>query len=177
MQQTENLEQLEKKASRQSGYFSKAQAEACGFKPPAQTDFVKKSHWVELDPGIYRLADYMSQKEDNLAKWLAWSADNRGNVQGVVCSFSALKLHNIDLPSKYAQLVQIALPTMFRTQPAPGPDLDTFRCDYEADDIVKIGNYRVTSLNRTIEDLLVLYKDDTEALDLIKKAQETLVEP
>jgi hypothetical protein len=55
--------------------------------------------------------------------------------------------------------------------------LETFRCDYEADDIVKIDNYRVTSLKRTIEDLLVLYKDDAEALDLVKKAQEAIVKP
>ena len=79
----------------QAGYFSAAQAKHIGYSHQAQAYHAAAGNWMRVDRGIFRLAEWVPDIHDDLARWSLWS---RG--RGVVSHETALAVHGIvEFPS------------------------------------------------------------------------------
>jgi predicted transcriptional regulator of viral defense system len=77
-------------ASEQGGYFTAAQAKTIGYSYQAQAHHVRVGNWWRVDHGIFRLAEWVSEVHDDLARWALWA---RG--RGVVSHVTALEVHGL----------------------------------------------------------------------------------
>src|SRR5664280_1945725 len=75
-------------ASEQAGYFTTAQARACGYHWDLLSHHTRAGRFVRLRRGLYRLRDYPSSPhEEMMAAWLA-----TGRESALVSHESALSL-------------------------------------------------------------------------------------
>ncbi|MGH2557707.1 MAG: type IV toxin-antitoxin system AbiEi family antitoxin domain-containing protein [Thermomicrobiales bacterium] len=131
----------------QHGYFTTAQARACGFRSNLLHFHVRTGKFVHVHRGVYRLRDYPSSpREEVVAAWLAV-----GKHRAVVSHDSALDLH--DLSDVIPDAVHLTVPRAVRHPPAiPGGVVHTTTRDLRPQDIVTRDGLRVTSAARTILD-------------------------
>ncbi|NVI87829.1 type IV toxin-antitoxin system AbiEi family antitoxin domain-containing protein [Actinomadura sp. BRA 177] len=101
---------LWRRAARQRGYFTAAQALEDGYSYQAQHFHVRRGNWTRVDRGIYRFrefADLPAGENDHLARWTLWS---RGLA--VVSHSTALGVHGLVGPAPSA--VMAAVPACLR---------------------------------------------------------------
>lgn len=134
-------------AARQHGYFTSAQARACGFRPNLLNFHVRTAKFIRIHRGVYRLRDYPSSpREEGVAAWLAV-----GKERAVVSHDSALDL--LDLSDVVPDAVHLTVPRAERHTPAiPGVVVHTTTRHLRAEDVVTRAGLRVTSVPRTILD-------------------------
>lgn len=134
-------------ASEQAGYFTTAQAEACGYPSNLRAYHVKQGRWVRVRRGIYRLSEYpSSDREEVIAAWL-WA----GKDVAVVSHESALDL--LDLSDVIPGTIHITVPRSRRYRPAAaGITLHTTTREFKPGEVITRGGLRVTSAMRTILD-------------------------
>jgi predicted transcriptional regulator of viral defense system len=134
-------------ASEQSGYFTTAQAEACGYSSNLRAYHARKGRWVRVRRGLYRLSEYpSSDREEVIAAWL-WA----GKDSAVISHESALDL--LDLSDVIPGTIHITIPRSRRYRPAPaGLTLHTTTRNFDPDEVTTRGGVRVTSAVRTILD-------------------------
>lgn len=134
-------------ASEQAGYFTTAQAEACGYSSSLRAYHVKQGRWVRVRRGIYRLSEYpSSEHEEVIAAWL-WA----GKDVAVVSHESALDM--LDLSDVIPGTIHITIPRSRRYRPATaGITLHTTTRDAKPGEVITRGGLRVTSAVRTILD-------------------------
>src|SRR5687767_6350639 len=77
-------------AADQAGYFSAAQAKKIGYSYPAQAHHVQAGNWIRIDRGIFRLADWIPDVHDDLARWTLWSKQ-----RGVMTHDTALGVYGV----------------------------------------------------------------------------------
>ena len=130
-------------AAQQGGYFTAAQAKEIGYSYQAQAHHVTVGNWLRSDRGLFRLAEWVPDVHDDLARWTLWS---RG--RGVVSHETALSVHGIgELES---DRVHLTVPPGFTMRHdavvlhfAKLPKADT----------VPMGGFTVTSPTRSIIDV------------------------
>lgn len=69
---------LWRRAARQRGYFTAAQALEDGYSYQSQHFHVQRGNWTRVDRGVYRFrefADLPTGENDHLVRWTLWSRD------------------------------------------------------------------------------------------------------
>jgi predicted transcriptional regulator of viral defense system len=135
-------------ASGQRGYFTTAQAGACGFARDGLTYHVGTGRFIRIRPGLYRLRDYPSSPgEEVMAAWLAAGPD-----LAVVSHESALDL--LDLSDVIPSAIHLTIPRAkrYRRQPIPGVVLHTSTRPVPAHEVMNRDGVRLTTAARSILD-------------------------
>ncbi|MGI5274542.1 type IV toxin-antitoxin system AbiEi family antitoxin domain-containing protein [Nonomuraea sp. CA-218870] len=101
---------LWRRAARQRGYFTAAQALEDGYSYQSQYFHVHRGNWIRVDRGVYRFREFTdlpAGEEDHLVRWALWS-------QGlaVVSHATALGVHDLGIanPTK----IHLTVPPGFR---------------------------------------------------------------
>jgi predicted transcriptional regulator of viral defense system len=134
-------------ASEQLGYFTAAQATACGIGWDALSRGTARGRYRRIRRGLYRLRDYPSSPhEDVVAAWLAL-----GKERAVVSHESALDL--LDLGDLVPDAVHLTVPRSRRyLGDLPGVVVHTSTRPFGPTDTVVREGIRLTSPERTIAD-------------------------
>ena len=107
-------------ASEQGGYFTAAQAQACGFSKALLAHHAKSGRFLRVRQGLYRFREYPSSpREDVIAAWLA-----TGKEVAVVSHESALDI--LGLSDVVPEVVHLTVPRARRYRSAsPGVAIHT----------------------------------------------------
>lgn len=134
-------------ASSHSGYFTRAEAEACGYGTDLLSHQTRSGKFIREHRGVYRLRDYPdSPLEHVVAAWLAVGAG-----KSVVSHETALDIH--DLSDVIPNYTHLTVPRSSRNLPKlPGVRIHTTTRDLVPSDVVTREGMRVTSVARTIVD-------------------------
>ncbi len=134
-------------ASEQQGYFTAAQARACGFGWDLLAYHARHGHFIRLRRGLYRLRDYpTSRYEEVMAAWLAVGKD-----QAVISHESALDL--LGLSNVIPSAVHLSVPRSRRHLPTlPSVTIHTTSRSLRRDDVIVREGMRLTSAARSILD-------------------------
>lgn len=149
---TAKSDRLFKVASAQQGYFTTAQALACGYPRPHHNYHVRVGTWQRERRGIYRLTRFPASEEGQYVLWSLWSRNLKGETQGVYSHQTALSLSDLSdvMPSR----LHMTVPPDFRRR-APIPSvLVLHRGSIEPRDVASRQGYRVVRPLRAIADLL-----------------------
>jgi predicted transcriptional regulator of viral defense system len=134
-------------AAEQQGYFTAAQARACGFGWDLLTHHVQSGRYIRVQHGLYRLRDYPSSPYEEVAA--AWLAADRGRA--VVSHETALDL--LDLSDITPTAIHLTVPRSRRYARArPGVVIHTTTRPFGPKDTTIRHGIRLTSPQRTILD-------------------------
>jgi predicted transcriptional regulator of viral defense system len=149
-------------ATDQAGYFSAAQAKSLGYSYPAQAHHVRAGNWVRIDHGILRLADWVPDIHDELARWTLWSKG-----RAVVSHDTALSVHGIG--EFESPRIHLTVPIGFRMRDGA---LVLHHTDLPKDDIVSRPGFRLTTLARSLVDVAANHADEDQLARAVQEALE-----
>jgi predicted transcriptional regulator of viral defense system len=132
-------------ATEQHGYFTAAQARACGYSAPLLSYHTRHGKFLREQHGLYRIRDFPpSPHEEVMAAWLAVGAET-----SVVSHESALEL--LGLADVIPVAVHLTVPRSRRgLRPPAGVRLHTTTRPMSATDTTVIAGIRITAPVRTI---------------------------
>lgn len=139
-------------AAQQGGYFSAAQAKSEGYSYQAQAHHVAAGNWIRVDRGIFRLAEWVPELNDQLSRWTLWSKG-----RGVVSHVSALAVHGVG--EFESARVHLTVPAQFSMR---DPAASLHFADLPLDDIVEHSGYRVTTVLRSLIDVAAEGADEDQ---------------
>lgn len=149
-------------AAEQVGYFTAAQAKGIGYSYQAQAYNVGVGNWLRVDRGIFRLAEWIPNLHDELARWALWSKE-----RGVVSHETALAVH--DIAEFESRRVHLTVPRPFTMRDAA---LRLHYADLPAADVVRRAGFRVTSPTRSLIDIASTGPDEDQLSRAIDDADE-----
>jgi len=134
-------------ASGQQGFFTSAQARACGFNWNMLSYHANTGRFERMRRGLYRLRDFPTYYRDEVvAAWIA-----AGKEWAVVSHESALDL--LELSDVVPNKVHITVPRSKRHHPdLPGVKMHTTTRPFRPTDVVTYEGVRLTSADRSILD-------------------------
>lgn len=139
-------------ASDQAGYFTAAQAKALGYSYQAQAHHVGAANWLRMNRGVFRLAEWIPDIHDDLARWTLWSRS-----RGVVSHETALAVHGIG---------EFESPRVHLTVPAGFTMRDDatvlHRAELPPTDVIERIGFRATNPVRSIVDIAATAPDDEQ---------------
>jgi predicted transcriptional regulator of viral defense system len=150
------------RAAEQGGYFSAGQAKEIGYSYQAQAYHVGAGNWLRIDRGLFRLAEWVPDLHDDLARWTLWS---RG--RGVVSYETALAVHGIG--EFESARVHLTVPPGFTRRASA---LSLHRADLPADDVLDRTGFRVTTPVRSLVDVAGSRPDEDQLARAIEEARE-----
>lgn len=105
-------------ASLQQGYFTAKQALRVGFSYRMHSHYKQSGQWLEIDRGVFRLAQFPNSPDEDYVRWSLWSRDRKGEPQAVFSYDSALAIHGLSdvMPSK----IHFTVPSGFRKKTPKG---------------------------------------------------------
>ncbi len=105
-------------ASLQQGYFTAKQALRAGFSYRMHTHYRQSGEWLEIDRGIFRLAQFPNSPDEDYVRWSLWSRDRSDQPQAVISHESALSIHDLSdvMPSR----IHFTVPPAFRKKVSKG---------------------------------------------------------
>lgn len=139
-------------AAEQGGYFTAAQAKEIGYSYQAQAHHVAAGNWLKIDRAVYRLAEWLPDVHDDLARWTLWS---RG--RGVVSHESALAVH--ELSEFEAAKVHLTVPPGFRMR---DDAVALHLANLSEEDIEARTGFRVTTPVRSLIDVAADAPDEEQ---------------
>ncbi|MGH8775065.1 MAG: type IV toxin-antitoxin system AbiEi family antitoxin domain-containing protein [Jiangellaceae bacterium] len=150
-------------AAEQRGYFTAAQAREIGHSYQGQAHHVRAGNWLRTDRGLFRLAEWVPDVHDDLARWTLWS---RG--RGVVSHETALAVHGIgELESSR---VHLTVPPGF----TPHRDAVTLHhADLPDIDVMERTGFRVTTPVRSLIDVAALSPDEDQLARALDGARQS----
>lgn len=115
---TTKKQKLFETASLQQGYFTAQQAVRSGFSYRMHSHYKKSGQWLEIDRGVFRLAQFPNSPEEDYVRWSLWSRNRKGEPQAVFSHDSALVIHELSdvMPSK----IHFTVPPGFRKKTPKG---------------------------------------------------------
>ena len=133
--------------SEQGGYFTAAQARACGFSKALLAHHAKSGRYLRVRQGLYRFREYPSSpREEVIAAWLA-----TGKEAAVVSHESALDM--LGLSDVVPKVVDLTVPRARRYRSASqGVVIHTTTRALKKSDIVIRDGVRLTAPERSIVD-------------------------
>ncbi len=134
---------LWRRAARQRGYFTAAQALEDGYSYQSQYFHVQRGNWTRVDRGIYRFrefADLPAGENDHLVRWTLWSRD-----LAVVSHSTALGVHDLGIANPAE--IHLTVPPGFRQR---DPAVVVHRADLSPEEIEEHEGFRVTAPVRAI---------------------------
>lgn len=139
-------------AAEQAGYFSAAQARQLGYSYQAQSHHVSAGNWLRIDRGLFRLAEWIPDVHDELARWTLWSKG-----RGVVSHESALSVHGVG--EFESPRVQLTVPPRFSMRDVA---VDLHIAVLPDEDLAGHTGFRVTTPARSIIDVAALSPDEEQ---------------
>jgi predicted transcriptional regulator of viral defense system len=132
----------------QQGYFTAKQAISAGFSYRMHTHYKQNGQWLEIDRGVFRLAQFPNSPDEDYVRWSLWSRDRDGEPQAVISHESALSVHGLSdiMPSK----IHFTVPAGFRKIAPKGCII--YRGRVAVDDKEQREGFFVTKPLRTILD-------------------------
>lgn len=149
-------------AAEQAGYFTASQAKEVGYSHQAQAHHLHAGNWRRIGRGLFRLADWVPNTHDDLARWTLWS---RGRA--VVSHESALAVHGIG--EFESARVHLTVPPEFSMR---DPAVVLHHVELPDSDIAQHVGYRVTSVIRTLIDIASFAPDEDQLARAIQEARE-----
>jgi len=149
-------------AAEQAGYFTAAQAKEIGYSYQAQAHHVSAGNWLRIDRGLFRLAEWIPDPHDDLARWTLWSKG-----RGVVSHETALSVHGIG-EFESAQ-VHLTVPTDFTMR---DEDLALHHAGLPDTDVVERTGFRVTTAVRSLIDVATSAPDEEQLARAIADARQ-----
>lgn len=136
-------------ASNQQGYFTAKQALSCGYSHRAQFYNKEKGYWIEIERGVFRLANYPSSDYEDLVRWSLWSRNREDIPQAVISHETALSVYELSdiMPGK----IHLTVPPGFRKKPSGGCILHKNILSPES--IEKREGFMITNPLKTIVDV------------------------
>ena len=147
-------------AASQAGYFTAAQARQVGYSYQAQAHHVGAGNWIRVGRGLFRLAEWVSDVHDDLARWMLWSKG-----RAVVSHETAMAVHGIG--EFESPRVELTVPPRFAMSD------DAVRLHHvdlpDSDVVARIG-FRVTTPMRSIIDVAAQATDEDQLARAIDEA-------
>ncbi|MEV4110782.1 type IV toxin-antitoxin system AbiEi family antitoxin domain-containing protein [Nonomuraea sp. NPDC049695] len=134
---------LWRRAARQRGYFTAAQALDEGYSYQSQYYQLQRGHWTRVDRGVYRFREFNdlpAGEHDYLVRWTLWS---RGRA--VVSHTTALSVHDLGIANP-AQ-IHLTVPPGFRGR---HPSVVLHRAELTSDEVEEHEGFQVTKPARAI---------------------------
>lgn len=147
-------------ASGQAGYFTAAQARQAGYSYQAQAHHVGAGNWIRVDRGLFRLAEWLPDVHDDLARWTLWSKG-----RAVVSHETAMSVHGIG--EFESPRVQLTVPPGFTMR---DDAVALHHADLPDSDIVARIGFRVTTPVRSIVDIAARAPDEEQLARAIDEA-------
>ena len=144
-------EELIKKALEQGGFFTADQAIKLGFSQKNHHYYVKRGLWEKVLRGIYRFIPIESELSEYWL-WYLWSSDRSRKPQAIFSHETALLMYGLsDLnPEK----IHITVPKKFRKGTDIPKILFLHKFDFETKDFKTINGLRVTTVLKTLIDII-----------------------
>jgi predicted transcriptional regulator of viral defense system len=149
-------------ASEQAGYFTAAQAKDLGYSYQAQAHHVAAGNWMRIERGLFRLAEWIPDIHDDLARWTLWS---RG--RGVVSHETALAVHGIG--EFESARVHLTVPPDFTMR---DDAVVLHRAELTADDVQDRTGFRVTTPARSLIDAAATAPDEGQLARAVEDARQ-----
>ena len=144
----------------QGGYFTAAQAKTIGYSYQAQAHHVGAANWLRVDRGLFRLAEWVPDRHDDLARWTLWS-----RARGVVSHETALSVHGVG-EFESARLHLTVPPGFTMTDDA----LVLHHARLPETDVLDRSGFRVTTPTRSIIDVAADSPDEDQLARAIDEA-------
>jgi predicted transcriptional regulator of viral defense system len=144
---------LSEVARAQDGFVSASQADAAGVDRHQLQRLVAQGLLERDDRGIYRISPFPESERAELWRAILWPSVHRNDSRAVLSDGTALSLFEISTinPNEIA----ITLPRSLRLRRDSPPGVRIHRRDYEPQDLTTIYGLPVTTLFRTLADLMV----------------------
>jgi predicted transcriptional regulator of viral defense system len=150
-------------AAEQAGYFTAAQAKQIGYSYQAQAHHVAAGNWLRIDRGLFRLAEWIPDLHDDLARWTLWSRS-----RGVVSHETALSVHGIG--EFESSRVHLTVPPGFTMR---DDAVAIHHAELTDADVVARTGFRVTTPIRSIIDVAALSPDEDQLARAINDARRS----
>ena len=134
---------LWRRAARQRGYFTAAQALEDGYSYQSQYFHVQRGNWTRVDRGVYRFrefADLPTGENDHLVRWTLWSRN-----LAVVSHSTALGVHDLGIANPAE--IHLTVPPGFRQRDAA---VVVHRAELSPEEVEEHEGFRVTTPVRAI---------------------------
>lgn len=154
--------QLYQIAERQAGYLTTRQAERVGYSRPLLHHHTREGRLVRAGWGIYRLRDFPASDDEELVCLMLWSRTRDGQFRAVASYETALA--RFELSDAMPARTNLSVPKNFKKAPPTGVVLH--RSDLQQGDWLEQGILRITTVERTILDLIA----SNRPLDLVVQA-------
>lgn len=167
------LEQLGQIASLQEGYFSAAQAQRAGVPGKRIARLVTSGILDRDERGIYRFASYPDTENAELWRAVLWPSVNRSTKvnelgKGVLSHGTALDLWNVSTINPSS--IDITLPKSYRLRRTVPSIYRVHRADLATNEVAFIRGLPVTTLYRTLLDLIIDGRDQQFVDEALKNA-------
>jgi predicted transcriptional regulator of viral defense system len=139
-------------ADTQRGYFTSRQAVEAGVRSTNHAYHVRAGNWLRQWRGVYRLTEYPFHEDEHYALWAVWSMSRKGEMLGVFSHETALSMH--ELSDVNPARIHMTVPRGFRRHSEIPPVLCLHFSSLRPVDREDRGAYKVTSVARTIADLV-----------------------
>lgn len=150
-------------ATEQGGYFTAAQAKEIGYSYQAQAHHAAAGNWLRIDRGLFRLAEWIPDLHDDLARWTLWSKG-----RGVVSHETGLSVHGIG--EFESARVHLTVPPEFTMRDEA---VVLHHAELTDSDVVRRTGFRVTTPVRSIIDVAALSPDEDQLARAIKDARQS----
>lgn len=137
-------------AAGQGGYFTAGQAKKAGYSYQAQAHHVAAGNWLRIDRGLFRLAEWIPDRYDDLIRWTLWSKQ-----RAVVSRESALAVHGVG--EFEAARPHLTVPPGFSMR---DPAIILHRADLPDEDVVAHTGFSVTTVVRSLVDIANIVGED-----------------
>jgi predicted transcriptional regulator of viral defense system len=149
-------------AAEHGGYFTAAKAKDLGYSYQAQAHHVAAGNWLRVGRGLFRLAEWIPDLHDDLARWTLWSRS-----RGVVSHETALSVYGIG--EFEAARVHLTVPPGFSMRVEA---VTLHYADLSVDDVVARTGFRVTTPIRSIIDVAAFSPDEDQLARAIGDARQ-----
>lgn len=147
-------------ASQQGGYFTAAQALSAGYSYQAQAHHVSAGNWHRVDRGLFRLAEWVPEPNDDLVRWALWSKG-----EAAISHETALGVFGIG--EFESPRVHLTVPPSFTRR---DPAVTLHRAELSADDLESRPGFRLTSPTRSLIDVAASGADEEQLARAISEA-------
>jgi predicted transcriptional regulator of viral defense system len=158
------IEALTELARAQDGLFSASQATAKGVDRHQLQRLVNQRLLERDQRGLYRLTPFPESEHAELWRAVLWPAIQRAETPAVLSDGTALSLYEVS--TNNPSTIDITVPRRLRLRRDPPPGIRIRRRDYEDSDLTTVSGLPVTTLYRTLVDLIM----DAAGLQFVDEA-------
>lgn len=139
-------------ASQQQGLFTAKQAEQAGYSNKNHGYHVDQDHWIREGRGLYRLAMFPRNPDEQKVLYALWSQNKEGEIQGVYSHETALA--HYELSDVNPAKLHMTVPKSFRRNSKIPKILKLHVSELTPAMIHKSRGFMVTKPGRTISDVI-----------------------